>query len=90
MGLGRTRIGIETGPAILGDVGRGAKRDYTAYGRSVNLASRLEAANKSLGSSIAIGPGTAAALGGRIPLRRLGHVAVRGIDAEVEIFEPEL
>ena len=63
--LGRTRIGIETGRAVLGDVGRGAKRDYTAYGRPLNLASRLQSANKSFGSSIALGPGTVAALAGR-------------------------
>jgi adenylate cyclase len=85
-GLGRTRIGIETGPAVLGEVGRGAKRDYTAYGHSVNLASRLEGANKEFGSSIAIGPGTFAALEGRVTLRRLGSIAVRGIADEVEIF----
>ena len=88
MGLGRTRIGIETGPAILGDVGRGAKRDYTAYGRAVNLAARLEEANKEFGSSIALGPGTAAALGGRVPLKLLGKKALRGIDEEIEVFEP--
>ncbi len=86
LGLGRTRIGIETGLAVLGEVGRGTKRDYTAYGHSVNLASRLEAANKEFGSSIAIGPGTAAALAGRIPLRRLGKITIRGIADPVEIF----
>jgi adenylate cyclase len=86
--LGRTRIGIDTGSAVLGDVGRGSKRDYTAYGRPVNLASRLEAANKKLGSSIALGPGTVAALSGKVPLRRVGAVKLAGIAEEIEIFEP--
>lgn len=88
-GLGRTRIGIETGSAILGEVGRGAKRDYTAYGHAVNLASRLEQINKQFGSSIVLGPGTVAALQGKVKLRSLGRVPIRGVDGEVEIFEPE-
>ena len=62
--LGRTRQGIETGFAIVGDVGVGAKLDYTAHGDAVNTAARLEALNKELGSSICIGP-TAAANAGR-------------------------
>jgi adenylate cyclase len=89
-GLGRTRIGIETGPAILGEVGHGSKRDYTAYGRAVNLASRLEQTNKSFGSAIALGPGTVASLQGKIRLRALGRMPIRGIEGEVEIFEPEM
>ena len=49
--LGRTRVGIETGPAIVGDVGGSRKLDYTAHGNAMNAAARLEAANKDLGSS---------------------------------------
>ena len=41
--LGRTRIGIETGLAIVGDVGIRSKLDYTAHGDAVNMAARLEA-----------------------------------------------
>jgi len=85
--LGRTRIGIETGPAIVGDVGGRRKLDYTAYGNAINRAARLEAANKDLGSSICIGPGTAGRLapGSR---RTLGTVSVRGQTQPVEVFTP--
>ena len=55
--LGRTRIGIETGPAIVGDVGGSRKLDYTAHGNAMNAAARLEAANKDLGSSHLHRPG---------------------------------
>jgi len=88
-GLGRTRIGVETGIAVLGEVGLGTKRDYTAYGRVVNVASRLQAANKMFGSSIAVGPGTAAALAGDIPLRPLGRTKLAGLEDEIEVFEPK-
>ena len=88
-GLERTRIGVETGLAVLGEVGLGTKRDYTAYGRVVNVAPRLQAANKMFGSSIAIGPGTAAALAGDIPLRPLGRTKLAGLEDEIEVFEPK-
>jgi adenylate cyclase len=73
--IGRTRIGIETGPAILGDVGSGARIDYTAHGPAVNLAARLQEAGKSLGAAVVIGPAAAAAAG--CPMRPLGVVEVR-------------
>jgi adenylate cyclase len=85
--LGRTRIGIETGPAIVGDVGGSRKLDYTAYGNAINRAARLEAANKELGSSICIGPGTAARLAAGT-LRSLGTITVRGQREPVEVFTP--
>ncbi len=85
--LGRTRIGIETGPAIVGDVGGSRKLDYTAHGNAINRAARLEAANKELGSSICIGPGTAARLPAR-SVRPIGTIMVRGQSAPVDVFAP--
>jgi adenylate cyclase len=86
IGLGRTRQGLETGFAIVGDVGFGAKLDYTAHGEAVNMAARLEALNKELGSSICIGP-AAAARCDPARLRRLAEVDLRGI-GPVPVFSP--
>jgi adenylate cyclase len=83
--LGRTRIGIETGPAIVGDVGGGRKLDYTAHGDAVNAAARLEAANKKFGSSICIGPGTAGHLDPAM-LRPIGTFVPRGQSREVTVY----
>jgi adenylate cyclase len=87
IGFGRTRIGIETGEAIVGDVGVRAKLDYTAHGDAVNAAARLEAANKELGSAICVGP-TAATRCPPDMLRPLGTIAVRGRDEVMAVFEP--
>ena len=87
IGFGRTRIGIETGPAVVGDVGIRAKLDYTAHGDAVNAAARLEAANKELGSAICVGPQAASRCDpGR--LRPLGTIAVRGRDDALAVYEP--
>jgi adenylate cyclase len=85
--LGRTRIGIETGGAIVGDVGIRSKLDYTAHGDAVNMAARLEACNKELGSAICVGPGTAARCNAAL-LRPLGQLAVRGRAELITVFEP--
>jgi adenylate cyclase len=87
LGLGRTRIGLETGFVIIGDVGGKRKLDYTAHGMAINTAARLEAANKELGTSICIGPVAA----GRLPpglVRSVGKLMVRGRSDELEVFEP--
>ncbi|WP_275788155.1 CHASE2 domain-containing protein [Pararhizobium gei] len=84
--FGRTRIGIETGIAVLGEVGAGGKLDYTAHGDAINLAARLQEANKFLGTAICIGP-EAAVQSGR-PLRSLGMHEIRGF-GEMELFTTE-
>jgi len=52
----RVGVGINTGLAILGNLGGSGYREYTAMGDSVNLAFRLEAESKKLGKDIVIGP----------------------------------
>jgi adenylate cyclase len=87
IGFGRTRIGIETGPVIVGDVGIRAKLDYTAHGDGVNAAARLEAANKQLGSTICVGPEAAARCDPAL-FRPLGTITVRGREETLPVFEP--
>lgn len=93
-GLGRTRIGIETGRAVLGDVGAGGRIDYTAHGPAVNLAARLQEAARELGVAVAVGPGAAAELCGA-GLRPLGVHAIRSFGAlalytlETEVPPPD-
>lgn len=87
IGFGRTRIGLETGIAIVGDVGIRSKLDYTAHGIVVNSAARLEAANKLFGSTICLGP----VIASRVPgdaLRPLGEIQLRGFSSVVRVFEP--
>jgi adenylate cyclase len=52
--LGVTRIGVHAGLALVGNFGGGRFFDYTAYGDTVNVAARLEAANKQLGTRICV------------------------------------
>lgn len=87
-GMGRTRIGIETGAAVVGEVGIAKKLDYTAHGNAINIAARLEAANKELGSAICIGAGAAARFGTE-RLKPLGKVALRGLNVDMDVYTPQ-
>lgn len=83
IGFGRTRIGVESGPALLGDVGQGGRTDYTAHGDAVNMAARLQEASKTLGVTVLIGPRAAGLTSldlqdaGEVELRSFGRVEVK-------------
>ena len=81
------RIGINTGPAIVGHVGSHQRLSYTAIGDTVNVASRLEALGKDYGVEIIAGAETAKALDGRMKLRPLGQSPIRGRGGAGEVFE---
>ena len=57
--IGVTRIGVNSGSAIVGNFGGDALFDYTAHGDAINTAARLEAANKYLGTRICVSAETA-------------------------------
>ena len=84
----RLRIGVHSGPAIVGNMGSDMRFTYTALGDTVNLAARLEGVNKAYGTPILLSAATAGMLGAEVSLRRVDRVRVKGKDIAVDIFTP--
>jgi adenylate cyclase len=82
-----TRIGINTGAMIVGNMGAENKMDYTIMGNHVNLASRLEGVNKQYGTWILASENTITGAGDVILSRRLDRVRVVGIEKPVRLYE---
>ena len=85
--LGVTRIGAHAGPAIVGNFGGGRFFDYTAYGDTINVASRLEAVNKQLGTRVCVSA-TLAARVSEFRGRPVGDLILRGRTEALRAFEP--
>jgi adenylate cyclase len=85
--FGATRIGLHAGPAIVGNFGGGRFFDYTAYGDTINIAARLEKANKQLGTRICVSASVAQRTPG-FRGRPVGDLVLRGRTEALRAFEP--
>jgi len=83
----RMRIGLNTGPAIVGNMGSSRRFDYTAIGDTVNLASRLESAGKQYGADLLAGEATVKKAGEELVFREVDIVRVVGKTKPVRIYE---
>jgi adenylate cyclase len=82
-----TRIGINTGDMVVGNMGTPQKMDYTIMGNSVNLAARLEGVNKQYGTWVLISETTQQEAGPDFTVRKLDRVRVVGIQQPVRLYE---
>ncbi|HME23044.1 MAG TPA: adenylate/guanylate cyclase domain-containing protein [Acetobacteraceae bacterium] len=87
LAIGVTRIGINSGPALVGTFGGGRFFDYTAYGDTLSIAARLETANKQLGTRICVS-GSVVERISQFRGRPAGNLLLRGRHTALPAHEP--
>jgi adenylate cyclase len=83
----KVRIGVNSGHMLVGNIGSEFRLNYTVIGDAVNVASRLEGANKEYGTEIIIGEETRRLAGDHIHVRELDRLMVYGRVGGLAIYE---
>ncbi|MDR2598574.1 MAG: adenylate/guanylate cyclase domain-containing protein [Holosporales bacterium] len=83
-----TRIGLHSGSAVVGNIGSHDRMNFTAIGDVVNIASRLEGANKYYGIYMLASEDIEAVARGRILFRVVDRIAVKGRNTGITVYEP--
>lgn len=86
-GIRRMRIGLHSGPVVIGNIGSAKRSDFTIVGDTVNVASRLEGVNKLFGTSIIASEAVRARNGADFARRELGRVVLKGRAQPTTLFE---
>ncbi len=79
-------VGVNSGEAVVGVMGADSRREYSAIGDTVNLASRLEGVTKDFKTPIVVSHATVLALGDRFQVRELSEVKVKGRQESVRVY----
>lgn len=85
--IGRTRVGLHRGEAVVGNFGGEGRIQYTALGDSMNVAARLEGANKQLKTGVLVSSEAATGVSSA-RFRPMGRVRVRGRARPIDLYEP--
>jgi adenylate cyclase len=83
----RTRCGLHTGDAVVGNIGSEDRMNYTALGATVNLAARLEGLNKNYGTSILVSAALRQRTASRFLFRSVDRISPKGFAEAFEIYE---
>lgn len=85
--IGRTRIGVHRGNAVVGNFGGTDRIQYTALGDAMNTAARLESANKAMGSYTLLSSFALDGIANPV-CRSLGRITLRGRSEPLDVYEP--